>query len=99
MPLARGAGGFGAGSRGRQTADFDSNYLVFLAHSGDAALISGDRDLLELAKAIPVFTAVGLHTRGSPPRHWVLRHRSSEIRDNDGDTWEWGMRDGGLQVD
>jgi putative PIN family toxin of toxin-antitoxin system len=37
-------------------ADPDDDYLIALAHSQNAALISGDRDLLELAGQIPVFT-------------------------------------------
>jgi putative PIN family toxin of toxin-antitoxin system len=37
-------------------ADPDDDYLIALAHSQNAALISGDRDLLELAGKIPVFT-------------------------------------------
>ncbi len=37
-------------------ADSNDDYLIALAHSQNAALISGDRDLLELAGKIPVFT-------------------------------------------
>lgn len=36
-------------------ADPDDDYLIALAHSQNAALISGDRHLLELAGKIPVF--------------------------------------------
>jgi len=36
-------------------ADPDDDYLIALAHSQNAALISGDRHLLELAGRIPVF--------------------------------------------
>lgn len=36
--------------------DPDDDYLIALAHSQSAALISGDSDLLELAKEIPVFS-------------------------------------------
>ena len=37
--------------------DPDDDYLIALAHSQSAALISGDSDLLELAEKIPVFSA------------------------------------------
>jgi uncharacterized protein len=37
-------------------ADPDDDYLIALAHSQSAALISGDSDLLELAGKIPVFS-------------------------------------------
>jgi uncharacterized protein len=37
-------------------ADPDDDYLIALAHSDSAALVSGDRHLLELAGEIPVFT-------------------------------------------
>lgn len=36
--------------------DPDDDYLISLAHSQNAALVSGDRDLLELADEIPVFS-------------------------------------------
>jgi putative PIN family toxin of toxin-antitoxin system len=36
--------------------DPDDDYLIGLAHSCSAALVSGDRHLLELAEKIPVFT-------------------------------------------
>lgn len=36
--------------------DPDDDYLIALAHSQNAALVSGDSDLLELAKEIPVFS-------------------------------------------
>jgi uncharacterized protein len=36
--------------------DPDDDYLIALAHSQSAALISGDSDLLELANRIPVFS-------------------------------------------
>jgi uncharacterized protein len=36
--------------------DPDDDYLIALAHSQRAALISGDSDLLELAEEIPVFS-------------------------------------------
>lgn len=36
-------------------ADPDDDYLIALAHSQSAVLVSGDSDLLELAKEIPVF--------------------------------------------
>lgn len=36
--------------------DPDDDYLIALAHSRDAALVSGDSDLLELAGEIPVFS-------------------------------------------
>lgn len=36
--------------------DPDDDYLIALAHSQNAALVSGDGDLLELAKEIPVFS-------------------------------------------
>ncbi|HVW46831.1 MAG TPA: putative toxin-antitoxin system toxin component, PIN family [Solirubrobacterales bacterium] len=37
-------------------ADPDDDYLIALAHAGAAALVSGDRHLLDLAGRIPVFT-------------------------------------------
>jgi putative PIN family toxin of toxin-antitoxin system len=37
-------------------ADPDDDYLIALAHSCSAALVSGDVHLLELAGEIPVFT-------------------------------------------
>jgi putative PIN family toxin of toxin-antitoxin system len=37
-------------------ADPDDDYLIALAHSRSAALVSGDGHLLELAGEIPVFT-------------------------------------------
>jgi putative PIN family toxin of toxin-antitoxin system len=37
-------------------SDPDDDYLIALAHSRSAALVSGDSDLLELAGKIPVFT-------------------------------------------
>ena len=37
-------------------ADPDDDYLIALAHSRGAALVSGDGHLLKLAGAIPVFT-------------------------------------------
>lgn len=37
-------------------ADPDDDYLIALAHSCNAALVSGDGHLLELAGEIPVFT-------------------------------------------
>lgn len=37
-------------------ADPDDDYLIALAHSQNAALVSGDSDLLELAKKIPVYS-------------------------------------------
>jgi uncharacterized protein len=37
-------------------ADPDDDYLIVLAHSESAALVSGDRDLLELSGRIPVFS-------------------------------------------
>jgi putative PIN family toxin of toxin-antitoxin system len=36
--------------------DPDDDYLIALAHSQNAALVSGDRNLLELADKIPVFS-------------------------------------------
>jgi uncharacterized protein len=36
--------------------DPDDDYLIALAHRQNAALVSGDRDLLELAGKIPVFS-------------------------------------------
>lgn len=36
--------------------DPDDDYLIALAHSQSAALVSGDSDLLELADQIPVFS-------------------------------------------
>lgn len=36
--------------------DPDDDYLIALAHSQSAALVSGDQDLLELANKIPVFS-------------------------------------------
>lgn len=36
--------------------DPDDDYLIALAHSQSAALVSGDSDLLELADRIPVFS-------------------------------------------
>ena len=36
--------------------DPDDDYLIALAHSQNAALVSGDGNLLELAKEIPVFS-------------------------------------------
>jgi uncharacterized protein len=44
-------------------ADPDDDYLIALAHSQNAALISGDRDLLELAGKIPVFSPAEFLTR------------------------------------
>ena len=40
-------------------ADPDDDYLIALAHSRSAALVSGDRHLLELAGRIPVFSPTG----------------------------------------
>ncbi len=40
-------------------ADPDDDYLIALAHSCSAALVSGDEHLLELAGEIPVFTPFG----------------------------------------
>jgi putative PIN family toxin of toxin-antitoxin system len=37
-------------------ADPDDDYLIALAHSHSAALVSGDSDLLDLSGKIPVFT-------------------------------------------
>lgn len=37
-------------------ADPDDDYLIALAHSRHAALVSGDGHLLELAREIPVFS-------------------------------------------
>jgi uncharacterized protein len=37
-------------------ADPDDDYLLALAHSQNAALVSGDSDLLELSDKIPVFS-------------------------------------------
>jgi len=37
-------------------ADPDDDYLIALAHSQDAALVSGDSHLLALAATIPVYT-------------------------------------------
>jgi putative PIN family toxin of toxin-antitoxin system len=37
-------------------ADPDDDYLIALAHSQSAALVSGDRHLLKLSDAIPVFS-------------------------------------------
>jgi uncharacterized protein len=37
-------------------ADPDDDYLIALAHGRNAALVSGDGDLLELSEKIPVFT-------------------------------------------
>jgi putative PIN family toxin of toxin-antitoxin system len=39
-----------------QCTDPDDDYLIALAHSCSAALVSGDGHLLELAGEIPVFT-------------------------------------------
>lgn len=36
--------------------DPDDDYLIALAHSQSAALVSGDSDLLELADRIPIFS-------------------------------------------
>ena len=36
-------------------ADPDDDYLIALAHQEEAALVSGDRQLLALAGTIPVF--------------------------------------------
>lgn len=36
--------------------DPDDDYLIALAHSQSAAIVSGDSDLLELAEEIPVFS-------------------------------------------
>jgi putative PIN family toxin of toxin-antitoxin system len=36
--------------------DPDDDYLIALAHSQSAALVSGDSDLLELAEKIPVYS-------------------------------------------
>jgi predicted nucleic acid-binding protein len=37
-------------------ADPADDYLIALAYSQNAALVSGDRDLLELSGRVPVFT-------------------------------------------
>lgn len=39
--------------------DPDDDYLIALAHSQNAALVSGDSGLLELAEEIPVFSPSG----------------------------------------
>lgn len=39
-----------------RSTDPDDDYLIALAHSQNAALVSGDSDLLELANRIPVFS-------------------------------------------
>lgn len=36
-------------------ADLEDDYLIALAHNQNAALVSGDRDLLELSGQIPAF--------------------------------------------
>jgi len=45
-----------AGPAPVQCSDPDDNYLIALAHRQEAALVSGDRHLLELAGSIPVFS-------------------------------------------
>lgn len=42
--------------RSRDPAD---DYLLALAHAHRAALVTGDKDLLELADSLPIFTATG----------------------------------------
>jgi putative PIN family toxin of toxin-antitoxin system len=44
-------------------ADPDDDYLIGLAFSRDAAIVSGDRHLLDLAGRIPVFTPAEFLTR------------------------------------
>jgi uncharacterized protein len=44
-----------SGSPPIRCADPDDDYLIALAHSQEAALVSGDSDLLDLADKIPVF--------------------------------------------
>ena len=39
-------------------ADPDDDYLIALAHSRNAAIVSGDRHLLELAPQMPVFSPI-----------------------------------------
>ena len=39
-----------------QCSDPNDDYLIALAHRQEAALVSGDRHLLELAGSIPVFS-------------------------------------------
>ncbi|HET8954223.1 MAG TPA: putative toxin-antitoxin system toxin component, PIN family [Solirubrobacterales bacterium] len=45
-----------AGGPPVRCSDPDDDYLIALAHREGAALVSGDRHLLELAGAIPVFS-------------------------------------------
>lgn len=45
------------------SVDPDDDYLIALAHSRNAALVSGDSDLLQLADAIPVFSPAEFLTR------------------------------------
>lgn len=46
--------------------DPDDDYLIALAHSQNAALVSGDSDLLELADKIPVFSPAEFLAPGTP---------------------------------
>lgn len=51
------------GASAVRTADPDDDYLVGLAHHARAAVVSGDRHLLDLADRLPIFTA----------RDWIER--------------------------
>jgi putative PIN family toxin of toxin-antitoxin system len=44
-------------------ADPDDDYLIALAHSQAASIVSGGRHLLAMADAIPVFSPAGFLTR------------------------------------
>ena len=47
-----------AGAAPVRSRDPGDDYLIALAYSRKAVLVSGDRDLLELADRMPVFTPV-----------------------------------------
>lgn len=47
------------GSSTVRTADPDDDYLIGLAQQTRAAIVSGDRHLLDLADRLPIFTAQG----------------------------------------
>ena len=40
-----------------RSADPDDDYLIALAHANDAALVSGDKHLLELSDQAPIYSA------------------------------------------
>lgn len=48
-----------AGNPAARSRDPDDDYLIALAHSERAALVSGDKHVLELQDQLPIFTAGG----------------------------------------